>query len=861
MPPAKCDVIPKEQVTPFAEKRACTGCRKIKSRCIIPEDASICTRCARLHLECTIPTHHRGVKIEGTPVKAEGYYSKTDGIQHSPAMNPAHVSSSASATVSAPASGPPSASASSSRLRQSSGGGRSSSSGSSRSYSALAHSARQASPDNETPPPTTSTNPFSVQSLLDTTSSETTASKALLSSTVHSHLQQMPSVKVSPRSACQPLIQHIVAARLFDESEVVRLVQFYYNKLNPIIALLDPHLYTCHALRTNPDYRLLLAAICTVAAKFIMPHRYLECLDFLKPALARIAAEDVAPQLEMIQTLSILAMWKHPKDGSSWRKVRLAITQSFELGLHELFGSQQRPQHPLSREFIQSQRTFLQLACFEDGYRDQRHLPPAIDPALLPDPREWIDSLGDMVQDIDVRLAASRENAMIKRNLISELKKSNAESPDPSQPSRATCLRNARLIKMTITAETTAMQVWMNPPESEIPCQHSGRPCLLFHTTNTLFNYHRALYSIYSSPFLSTPSFCKDRQTAFQRCSELSVELFELLNGPYGQESYYRYVHDIVILNLAVAAVWICDNWRAMPNALAVQAATAIRKAAEATAPSMEFHLEQGSYLARFLRFCCTKLPSTLSINENSPVGMEELVMSEDARWAMGISNGAGRGAGPGKRKAEPPLSYGTAAASTGAMGLGASVGVSPSPPPSLYGGKRRRVESEVPPHRTTSEASADTSSMYHEGFDAAPHHQPHPHPHSHPHPHAHMYGYGNGSWNGNGNGNGYSHGYSHGHSHGHSVAGHATPNPRSMIIPAHSSHPQPLSTPLANSATAQADALPPLSPPPNASLTHASAINFVSDSLNPPTYPVHWDTYDDNSIITFLQNIGSGAI
>lgn len=435
-------------------------------------------------------------------------------------------------------------------------------------------------------------------------------------------------------------------------------------------------------------------------------------------------------------------MWKHPKDGSSWRKVRLAITQAFELGLHDLFAPQKRTsKHPPSRTFIQSQRTFLQLACFEDGYRDQRHLPPAIDPSQLPDPREWIDSLGDMVQDIDVRLAASRENAMIKRDLISQLKRSIDRSPVPSQPSRATCLRNARLIKMTITAETCAMAIWMNPPESEIQCQHSGRPCLLFHTTNTLFNYHRALYSIYSSPNLAGPSFSKDRQEAFQRCSELSVELFELLNGPYGDSGYYRYVHDIVILNLAVAAVWICDNWRAMPNALAIQAVTAIRKAADATAPSLDHHLEQGSYLARFLRFCCTKLPSTLSICENSPINAEDVMLSEDARWAMGLTN------------------------------------ILPASKP------------------YTSQHRGFPTSLY----------------------------MGNGS-------------------SGSSVASGGSPNRAHISAAA-----VPTMSPYSDSHR---------SPYPHL----GSAVNFVSDSLVPPTYPINWDTYDDNSIITFLQSISSGS-
>ncbi|SAM80159.1 uncharacterized protein UBRO_02336 [Ustilago bromivora] len=736
MPPAKCDVIPKEQFTPFAERRACSGCRKIKSRCIFPDDSNSCTRCLRLSIECVVPSHHRGVKLEGQKNKQS---SVTPSKQRSKSL----AQESASPSPNEQSDGSASA----------------------------------------------AVNPFSVQSLLDTTSSQRTASKALLSSTLHSHLQEEPSVKVST-STGRPLIESVITAGLFDEDEVGELVHFYYQRLNPIIALLDSQIYTLKALKTNPEYRILLAAICTVSSKFVKVDRYLDSLEFLKPALSRISADDIPPQLEIIQSLSILAMWKHPKDGSSWRKVRLAITQAFELGLHELFGPQKRSKHGPSRSFIQSQRTLMQLSCFEDGYRDQRHLPPAIDPSLLPDPREWIDSLGDMVQDIDVRLAASRENANIKRDLITQLKRSNARSPNPSQISRATCLRNARLVKMGITAQTCSSSVWMNPPASEIPCQHSGRPCLFFHETNTLFNYHRALYSIYSSPFLSGPAFAHDRQTAFQKCSELSVQLFELLNGPYGQAGYYRYVHDIVILNLAVAAVWICDNWRAMSQDLAISACSAIRQAADATSPSLENHLEQGSYLARFLRFCCKKLPSTVSINENSPVNAEDLVISEDAKWAMGLnpftqlSNAVGGVSSPSGPSFRSPYV--------------------PWASPSNGGGM------QMPRYSNHYSGSGSQHALYHNKAGGSANSQASGSPSllstsSPQNPNGH---YGGGA----GDPSVMIH-------NGHGQMGHHT-----------------------------AGTMP------------GSTVQYLSESLVPPAYPMNWDTYDDNSIITFLQSIGSAS-
>lgn len=346
---------------------------------------------------------------------------------------------------------------------------------------------------------------------------------------------------------------------------------------------------------------------------------------------------------------------------------------------------------------------------------------------------------------------------------------------------------------MGITAQTCSSSVWMNPPASEIPCQHSGRPCLLFHDTNTLFNYHRALYSIYSSPLLSGPAFAHDRQTAFQKCSELSVQLFELLNGPYGQAGYYRYVHDIVILNLAVAAVWICDNWRAMPQELAIQACSAIRQSADATSPSLENHLEQGSYLARFLRFCCKKLPSTISINENSPVNAEDLVISEDAKWAMGLnpftqlSNAVGA----------PPMSGSSFRSPYPATGASPRNGTGMSMPkyPHHHGNGGSQHGLYHNPGSTNSQASGSP------GFV----------PGSSPQNGGHYPGDANFMFqNGHGGGHGGQGGGGHGYVQG--------------------------------------------------SMPNTATVQYLSESLVPPAYPMNWDTYDDNSIITFLQSISSAS-
>ena len=126
----------------------------------------------RLNLECHIPTHHRGVRIEQAQAPPNSQHSISPPRKRA-RTNDADASPSHRSDLSSSAS----------------------------------------------------VNPFSVQSLLDTTSSETTGSKALLSSTSFAHIQQQPSVKVSTPSASQSLIEHVTDAGLFDESEVKELIE------------------------------------------------------------------------------------------------------------------------------------------------------------------------------------------------------------------------------------------------------------------------------------------------------------------------------------------------------------------------------------------------------------------------------------------------------------------------------------------------------------------------------------------------------------------------------------------------------------------------------------------------------------
>lgn len=615
MPPARPDIIAEgKHDVPFREKRACSGCRAIKSRCMIQDDSPSCSRCTRLGIECNFLEHHRGVKSK---------VIKDEGVRRG------HAAKNSISNKRSPTS-------SSSR-----------------------------SPKRHTSYALAEAQPFSIQSMLSVDTASNPSHSTLLSSTTFSNMQEdesgpssgiakKPSVSHESVDESQFIVEHILSTDIITRDQAVDLITFFYFKLNPIIALLDPQLYSIDTLLSDDRHRLLLASLCTVSAKFCMPDTYLRLLSFLEAPLARISSQDIAPKHDYVLSLSILAMWKHPQDGTSWRKLRLAVTMALELGLqhtfNEVFASSARSSGPRKkpppRDFVQRQRTFLQLACFEDGYQDQRRIPMAINRSLLPEPWQWIEWLGEQVQDIDIRLAASRENALVKQNLMRNLKRDagigqgNGGSIKGAL-TKAIAVRRIQEIEMAIAAERANTRIWKQPSEYGLGSgrMHSGRPCLLFHTANTMFNYHRALYSVYCSSVMKDLDPAR-KQSVFLDCCRLSVELFELIGGPYGEQDYFRFVHDIVIMNLAVAAVWISDNWRHMPADLALQAALAVTTAANTTASCLDRNLEQASYLAKFLAYCSEKI--NLLQNSNGYVNGHQGPIAQSDNNSVLQANGAG---------------------------------------------------------------------------------------------------------------------------------------------------------------------------------------------------------------------------
>lgn len=291
----------------------------------------------------------------------------------------------------------------------------------------------------------------------------------------------------------------------------------------------------------------------------------------------------------------------------------------------------------LSREeamrIAQLQRTFFQLGCTEEHFCNQRRIPALLDVTSFLDPRVWIESLGHVCEDVDVRIAAAIDQISIFRKLQADLAKLRAESSRAKRiNSRSHGLQELRLLKNAIFDHDGTAAYWLQevetsssqteasePAPGSLRVGFANRPCGEFNRLNHGLNYWQAVYAVYCRKEMMADKTLQDeRSEAFERATWHALALMELFDGPFGEAEYYRYVHDSVICSTAAASIWVVDNWRAMNVAQAERAHAALRRAARVTSSSADRWLEQSAYLHKLLQFCCSKLPSSISMVPSS---------------------------------------------------------------------------------------------------------------------------------------------------------------------------------------------------------------------------------------------------
>ncbi|WRT69909.1 uncharacterized protein IL334_006900 [Kwoniella shivajii] len=183
---------------------------------------------------------------------------------------------------------------------------------------------------------------------------------------------------------------------------------WFHDRLNPLVAVLDPKLHTIQHLRNTST--VLFSAVLTAASRFARPELHNILLSHTQTLLNR-AINGGAAEAGIVQTIMILVYWKLPADTSAWRKIGIAIRIGYQLYWH-VPRTQRLPDDEMAaRKILNVERTWM---CFDRGLSQTYGLPVAIQPNHMMDALTWAREHTYLGPSVDVHLASSIELCRLK---------------------------------------------------------------------------------------------------------------------------------------------------------------------------------------------------------------------------------------------------------------------------------------------------------------------------------------------------------------------------------------------------------------------------------------------------------------
>ncbi|KAH8087267.1 hypothetical protein HD553DRAFT_193171 [Filobasidium floriforme] len=166
------------------------------------------------------------------------------------------------------------------------------------------------------------------------------------------------------------------------------LFEQYYERLNPVILLLDPILH--HLDQVRERSKPLLTAILGVTARFRSPDIASRCFDHLDIILSRAVFAGES-DIHLIQALLLAIYWRTPGDKSSWTKTGIAVRMAQGLGLHNCFSQKFTDKFSDPRGLLNLQRTWLCVVCFDRSFSHVFRLPRAIQSDYHAESLGWLE--------------------------------------------------------------------------------------------------------------------------------------------------------------------------------------------------------------------------------------------------------------------------------------------------------------------------------------------------------------------------------------------------------------------------------------------------------------------------------------
>ncbi|KAM0789318.1 hypothetical protein ACM66B_000155 [Microbotryomycetes sp. NB124-2] len=322
-------------------KPACTDCRRIKVKCILPpgaEDYSTCTRCIRRKQECVYSApQQRGRK----PKHAQG--ASPNGDHAEPAQKRSRPEPSpSSSTASTSLQMPP-----------------------------LPQLPQHTLPSPRPPPPfglsppVLPPPPFGLSPPARPSLQTKTHSGATMVSMVEA--AEAASSGIQPQIAA-PVTQKVpdaVDLHMLSLAEAEFLFRQFFQHLNPLIKLFDRHLHTVQWVRQQSS--ILFSTLLAVSARHFRPELY-QSLHSQATTLVARGVFGSTFDIGLLQSLMLLVYWKEPGDATAFLRVGIIVRLAYQLRLHVPRTSRLPAEEHEARLTLNRERTWLNAICFDSSY-------------------------------------------------------------------------------------------------------------------------------------------------------------------------------------------------------------------------------------------------------------------------------------------------------------------------------------------------------------------------------------------------------------------------------------------------------------------------------------------------------------
>ncbi|KAJ1026715.1 hypothetical protein NDA16_002313 [Ustilago loliicola] len=213
------------------------------------------------------------------------------------------------------------------------------------------------------------------------------------------------------------------------------LFSLFSTQLNPIVALLEPGLYTVQYTREQSP--ILFSVILSISSRFFRPDLQIQC-QAAAAAVLKFALSRQLCSIDHIQALFVSAIWSPSGDASRAEMLSAAIAYAYELGLPFCFeagvavSSATKPYTPTMPAHLlhgghqstilrMQQRAWIQLCLMElsqqsDSRPSMQKRPGLIAQNDFPNVRAWYELNNSTMSAYDARLAYQLDFALSQRS-------------------------------------------------------------------------------------------------------------------------------------------------------------------------------------------------------------------------------------------------------------------------------------------------------------------------------------------------------------------------------------------------------------------------------------------------------------